>query len=291
METLAVIGVGLIGGSIALAARQTGAAKRVIGVGRNADRLEQARLAGVIDVGVKSLTDIADADFVVVCTPVDRIVADVLAATAVVRPAAILTDAGSVKGTICRQLEQQGVSNFVGSHPLAGSEKGGFEHARADLFQNRLCVVTPVESSIADHVATIEQFWRQLGMRTERLTPERHDQILALTSHLPHLTASALAALIDDTALPFASSGFRDTTRVAGGDAQLWAAILSQNAAAMQRALTQLTQRLDRFSEVLAHGDTMQLMHLLVEGQLRREAFERRDEGPGRGGEGPETRD
>ena len=148
--TIAIVGVGLIGGSIALAAKTRGAAQSVIGVGRDAHRLDQARRRGIIDEGLVDLAAaVRRADLIVFCTPVDRIVAGVREAATACREGALITDAGSVKGCISRELASglPGWVEFVGSHPLAGSEQQGFEHADPRLFENRVCVVTPLETS------------------------------------------------------------------------------------------------------------------------------------------------
>ncbi len=274
VETLAIIGVGLIGGSVALAARERGVAQRVIGLGRNAARLEQARSWGIIDEGVTDYALLADADLVIVCSPVDRIVQDALAAAAVTAEETLISDVGSVKGAICEQLAVRLPARFVGSHPLAGSEKGGFENAQADLFEGRVCIVTPTAETPPQLVERMTQFWQSLGMRLLQQSPQAHDRVLAITSHVPHVAAAAVASLLSDEAAPFASSGFRDTTRVAAGDPQLWAAILSQNAPEVQRVLAALMLQLDRFGDVLANGDLAQLQQLLLEGQMRREVFE-----------------
>ena len=273
-ETLAIVGVGLIGGSVALAARKRGMVRRVIGLGRNPARLEQARSRGIIDEGVTDYALLGDADLVIVCSPVDRIVQDVLAVAAATPKETLISDVGSVKGAICEQLATQLPARFIGSHPLAGSEKGGFENAQADLFEGRVGIVTPTAETPPHLVERMTRFWQSLGMRTLLQAPQEHDRVLAITSHVPHVAAAAVAAMLTDEAAQFASSGFRDTTRIAAGDPELWAAILSQNAPAVQRALATLMQQLDRFSDVLANGDLAQLQQLLLEGQMRREVFE-----------------
>ena len=161
-ETIAIIGVGLIGGSIAAALKKRGFAGRIIGVGRNASRLENAKAAGLIDA---CSTDPAEAagqsDLIVFCTPVNLIVEGVRDISATCRPGTLITDAGSTKGNLCRELSSEfaEVVTFIGSHPLAGSEKQGCEEADPDLFQNRVCVVTPNDTTAADQISRLNAFW------------------------------------------------------------------------------------------------------------------------------------
>lgn len=271
--TIAVIGVGLIGGSIGAAAKARGAAQAVIGLGRNRVRLEAARRAGVIDRVATEPAAIAEAELIVVCTPVDRIAADVVALALHAKPGAIFTDAGSVKGTICTALAGKlpaGVT-FVGSHPLAGSEKAGFEHADANLFAGRVCIVTPQDDTPPDALARARSFWERLGMRVVEMSPERHDAILALTSHLPHAAAAALASLLDGPEAQFAATGFRDTTRVAGGDPDLWTAIFSANREPVAGQLDRLIARLTELREAITADDRARIHALLDDAKQRRD--------------------
>ena len=252
--TVAIVGVGLIGGSLAVALKQRGAASRVIGVGRNAQRLDTARSAGLID---DISTDVAAAakqsQLVVVCTPVDRIVADVRLAAAAMPAGSLITDAGSVKGHICAELADlsAGAVTFIGSHPLAGSERNGFEHASPTLFDQRLCVLTPLASSPPDQLQRLHRFWQAVGMTTCELSPPDHDVALAFASHLPHAVAAALALSLPPEHRPFAATGFRDTTRIAGGDPGLWTAIFLQNAAVADRVARRHGRETRRFANRL----------------------------------------
>ncbi|QDU37000.1 prephenate dehydrogenase [Maioricimonas rarisocia] len=272
--TLAVVGVGLIGGSVAAAARQRGVAERVIGIGRRMERLEPAREAGLIDVCAIDPSAASEADLTVVCTPVDRIVDDVRAVAAAAQGRMLITDGGSVKQSICRRLSRglpEGVT-FVGAHPLAGSEKSGWEHARADLYDGRICVVTPEPGAASD--TAVEQtvaFWQALGMRTLQMDPHAHDRSLALTSHLPHVVASALASLLTEREFELAATGFRDTTRIAAGDPDLWTAIFLQNAEPVAAEIDLLIHRLQEFQQSIADGDAEVVRRLLARGKARRD--------------------
>jgi prephenate dehydrogenase len=275
-DTLTIVGVGLIGGSIGLAARQRGVAGRVVGVGRQRASLERARQLGAIDEGSLDLLEAARrSDFLVFCTPVDQIAAQVLAAGAVCPAEAVLTDAGSTKGEIVRAVEAHRPARgaFVGSHPLAGSEKRGAEHAHADLFQDRLTVVTKAPWTDPQALEQTAAFWQALGSRVRVMDPWEHDRALALTSHLPHLLAAALAGVLPPQLYELSATGFRDTTRVAAGDPSLWAAILEQNRAAVLEALGRLGARLAQFEGALRAGDVATIHALLTQGKRGRDAL------------------
>jgi prephenate dehydrogenase len=272
-QTVAIVGVGLIGGSIGAAAKARGAAHTVVGLGRNRERLEAAKRAGVVDRVATDGAGIADADLIVVCTPVDRIVADVVALALHAKPGAVFTDAGSVKGTICSALRSElpaGVS-FIGSHPLAGSEKAGFEHSDADLFAGKVCILTPDHGTPPPALSRVRAFWQALGMHVVEMSPERHDAVLALTSHLPHAAAAALALLLDQPESEFAASGFRDTTRVAGGDPDLWSAIFSANREPVVQQLDRLIAKLTELREAIATDNRSLVSTLLSEAKQRRD--------------------
>jgi prephenate dehydrogenase len=186
-----------------------------------------------------------------------------------------LTDVGSTKAGIVRALEGRlpaGV-RFVGSHPLAGSEKSGPEHARADLLEGRLVVVTPTAATDELALAGVTEFWRALGARVEHIGPEEHDEALALTSHLPHLLASALAGVLPPQWQELTATGFRDTTRLAGGSPTVWAPIFRANRAAVLAALDRLGEQLGRFRQALAEGDGELLEALLGQGKQVRDGL------------------
>jgi cyclohexadieny/prephenate dehydrogenase len=276
IETLTIIGVGLIGGSIGLAAKRRGVCRRVLGVGRQQETLTRALAIGAIDHGFLDAAEaLAESNFAVFCTPVDRIAEQVLTGAASCRAGTLLTDAGSTKAEIVRAIDGRlpaGV-RFVGSHPLAGSEKRGPEHANAELFQDRVTVVTPTEQTNPDAVDQTCAFWRALGSRVRRMTPEEHDQALALTSHLPHLLASALAGVLPPELHELTATGFRDTTRVAAGDPSIWNGIFVQNRRGVLEALRVYLSRLDEFRGALERGDEQALDDLLAQAKRVRDAL------------------
>ncbi|MEM1062816.1 MAG: prephenate dehydrogenase [Planctomycetota bacterium] len=276
-RTVGIVGVGLIGGSVAAAVKSREPSTRVVGFGRDAARLEACRSAGLIDEGRTDFGGAEDLDVAVVATPVDRIAADVRSVAAACRDAAVVTDAGSVKASIVADLEADPPerATFVGAHPLAGSAKQGFEHAEADLFDGRPCVVTPgaAPREAVDRVVT---FWRGLGADVVELDPQGHDEALAFTSHLPHLVAAALAATAGPRAdLRLASTGFGDTTRIAGGDPALWLEIVRSNRDAVIDALHAFHDHCGRvIASIDGEDDLAGLAALLEEGRSARRAFE-----------------
>lgn len=276
LDTLTIVGVGLIGGSIGLAAKKRGVARQVRGVGRDVDKLRHAQGLGAIDSFTLDLADgVRDANLVVFCTPVDRIAAQAISVRDHYATDALITDAGSTKANIVAAVETTlgGLDGFVGSHPLAGSEKQGAEHGSADLFVNRWTVLTPTTRTAAHPLEQVERFWQALGSRTRRMSPEEHDRALALTSHLPHLVASALAGILPANWAELSATGFRDTTRVAAGDPDVWTPIFRHNHPALLTALTQLEERLQAFRQALAGDDSAALDLLLAQGKKVRDAL------------------
>lgn len=275
-ETLVVVGVGLLGGSVALAAKRSGCVRTVIGVGRNETRLREACEAGVLDGFQTDLRKASSqANFIVVATPVNQITEFVRTASTACRPGTLLTDVGSTKAHLCRELGNglpDGVT-FVGAHPIAGSEKQGWQHARADLFDGRACVVTPVESTPRAAIDRVSDFWKQLRLSVFELSPEAHDQALAQTSHLPHVVASALARTLTETNRSFAATGFADTTRIAAGDADIWIPILLDNADSVLRCIQDFSTQLTNFQKALTNRDARKLRELWEQGKAIRDTL------------------
>jgi prephenate dehydrogenase len=274
--TVAIIGVGLIGGSIGLALRSKGLAGRVVGIGRDASRLEEARRLGAIDAFETDLArGVADADVAVVCTPVTRIVEDILEASRLGPALILVTDAGSTKARIVEGVERdpRGRACFVGAHPIAGSERQGAAFARADLFEGRSCVLTPTPRTPLDRLERARGFWSGLGCRLFEVDPLGHDERLALTSHLPHAVAAALAASVPVDLLPLAAGAYRDGTRVAEADAALWAGIFLENREPVLRALDEFEAHLDSFRSAIEAGDLAGLVAWWDEARSRRGGF------------------
>ncbi len=275
-NTVTIVGAGLIGGSIGLALKQRKLAAHVIGVGRQAASLRQAKQGGAVD---QTTTDLAKgvrrADLVVVCTPVDTIAPLVRQVAAACPPRCLITDAGSTKAPLVEQLKADLPSGarFVASHPLAGSEQRGPEHAQADLFQNRVTVVTPTRSTRAQDLNEVTRFWQALGAEVIRMSPEAHDRALARTSHLPHLAAAAIASATPRRYAPLVASGWRDTTRVAAGDPELWRQIMQSNREELLASLEVLQDELAAWHTALEQDDSRKLLQLLAKAKRTRDAL------------------
>jgi prephenate dehydrogenase len=277
LGTVGIVGVGLIGGSIGLALRARGLAERVVGIGRDVRRLEDAKALGAIDEGSTEPTrGLSGADVVVVCTPVTRIVEDVATAVRAARSDALITDAGSTKRQIVEdvQWDPKARAAFVGAHPIAGSEKSGAAHARADLFERRPCVLTPTAQTPADRLERARGFWSSLGCRIVEMDPAAHDEALALTSHLPHVVAAALTASVPGPLLGLAGGAYRDGTRVAGSDPALWTGILLANRGPVLDAIDRFRRMLDALHSAIAAGDTAALEQTWKVCAAGRELFE-----------------
>ena len=276
IDTLALVGVGLIGGSVGLAVRRRGTARRIVGVDGRPDVLQQALARGAVDKARPDFCSAAaEADVVMFCTPVDVIAGQVLTAAAVCRPGTLLTDAGSTKAAVVRDVEARlpaGV-DFVGGHPLAGSEKQGPEHADARMFEGRLVLLTRTPRTDDRALSRTADFWEALGAHIRVMDPEEHDRALAVTSHLPHLTASALAGITPPEWLGLTAGGFRDATRVAAGGPDLWAGIFLSNADAVLSAVGRLEGRLAEFRRALESGDREALTTILREGKAVRDGL------------------
>jgi prephenate dehydrogenase len=268
-DTVAIVGVGLIGGSIGMALRERKLARRIVGVGRRQTSLDAARTIGAIDHGVTNLaTGVAEAQLVIVATPVDLVAERVVQAVAASPPGALITDVGSTKESIVSMVDsalatRRSGPRFVGSHPLAGDHRTGAEHARADMFEGRTVVVTPSDATRTAAVTEVIGFWQSLGANVKTMSPARHDAALAITSHLPHVAAVALAAATPTELLGLTASGWRDTTRVAGGDPKLWQAIFAANRQHVLDAIDMLSQTLENLRETLEQGDYESLAAML----------------------------
>src|SRR6185437_199878 len=279
ISTLAIVGVGLLGGSIALAARRRGVVDHIVGTDRDPFALDEALRDGTLDeVFLPPSRTVIEADLVVFCTPVDRIAAQVVETARHCWSNALLTDVGSTKAAIVREVQGRipnGVE-FIGSHPLAGSEKHGFSHASAQLFDGRLVIVTPTAETSDNALSRIRDFWMALGARVQVMDADEHDRALALTSHLPHLLSSALAGILPPELYELTATGFRDTTRLAAGQPSLWSAIFRANQPHVLTALDQLEAQLHHFRQALLQGDSAALETLLQQGKMVRDDLSRR---------------
>ncbi|HEX7454453.1 MAG TPA: prephenate dehydrogenase/arogenate dehydrogenase family protein [Gallionella sp.] len=265
---LVIFGAGLIGGSFALALRRANAVVEVVGFGRSAATLEQARQLGIIDrVGQDVSAEVHDADLVLLATPVGQM-AELMARIAPHLGAhTLVTDGGSTKGDVAAAVYANmgdKVTQFVPAHPIAGAEQSGAVAARADLYQGKKVVLTPLPENSVDSVERVRKAWELCGAVVSELTAKQHDEVFAAVSHLPHLLSFALVHDLAqrknrDQLLSFAASGFRDFTRIAASSPEMWRDICMANRAALMDELGSYMQELEAIHEALAEGDADRL--------------------------------
>lgn len=254
---------------------------RVVGYGHRAETLRAALESGALDEAYEDAGQaVRGAELVIVCTPVGLICSLLGRIAANLAEGAVVTDVGSTKRSIVEAAENalpQGV-HFVGSHPMAGSEKRGVQFARADLFERAVCITTPTPRTSESALATVESFWQLMGMRTTRLSPDAHDRLLSDVSHLPHVVAAALVAMQEDAAFSLCGKGFLDVTRIAGGDAGLWRDILLDNRGNVRQSIRRLGEQMKRLDALLESEQSGALEQWLRDAAERRQhMLERRD--------------
>ncbi|HEY4309638.1 MAG TPA: prephenate dehydrogenase/arogenate dehydrogenase family protein [Pirellulales bacterium] len=274
-DTVAIVGVGLIGGSIGLDLLRLGLARHVVGIGRREESLHVARQMGACTSTTIDLPQgLADAQLVIVCTPIGRVVQDVVAAASFAKIGALITDVGSTKGAIVGELDRElpHEAHFVGSHPLAGGEKAGPGAAVAGLFVKRNVVVTPGTMTRPEDVQTITTLWQALGAKVLTMSPAEHDKLVAGASHVPHLVAAALVSGTPRESLSLVAGGWIDTTRIAAGDPELWRDILLSNRANVLATLDGVDAALAKFRQALATDDGPALVALLQDAKRTRDA-------------------
>jgi len=267
---LVIIGVGLIGGSVALAARQAGLVSRIVGVGHAGENMENALRLGVIDGIEPAEQAVHDADFVLLAMPVGQMPQVMAAIAPHLVGHAVVTDAGSTKGDVvaaARANLGDKLPNFVPGHPIAGAEKSGVLAARAELFQDKNVVLTPLPETNPTAVQKTEALWQDCGAKVSRMSPEAHDKVFAAVSHLPHVLAFALVEEIAcrlnaDQLFGFAAGGFRDFSRIAGSSPEMWRDICLANRDAMLAELDAYTAQLARIRALIEASDGVNLAEL-----------------------------
>ena len=287
INRLALIGVGLIGGSLARALRDAGHVREVIGYGRGLANLQRAVELGVVDRIETSLSAaVRDADMVVLATPVGCM-AEILAAIApYLAKDAVVTDVGSVKGTIAaaaRAALGEKLAGFVPGHPIAGTERTGVEASFSSLFVGRRVVLTPLPETSAEALARVRAMWQAAGADVMSMSVEHHDAVLAATSHLPHLLAYALVdmlARLDDSReiFAYAAGGFRDFTRIASSDPVMWRDISLANRAAIVKMLKKYRTELNGLIAAVDAGDAVKLQTLFARAKAARDALVTNDQ-------------
>ena len=264
-ERVALIGFGLIGGSIARAAKLQGLASEIVITARSEKTRARVKELGIVDRVVETnIEAVADADLVILCIPVGACgpVAQEIAAH--LKPGAVVSDVGSVKAAVVRDMAPHlpKSAHFVPAHPVAGTEHSGPDSGFAELFINRWCILTPPEGTDPDAVQRLRAFWAGLGARVETMTPEHHDLVLAITSHLPHLiaytivgTAEELAQVTESEVIKFSAGGFRDFTRIAASDPTMWRDVFLANKEAVLEMLGTFNEDLSKLTRAIRRGD------------------------------------
>jgi prephenate dehydrogenase len=263
IDKLAVVGVGLIGGSLALALKEAGAVGHVVGVGRGLPNLETALRLGVVDSFTRDLTaGVADADVIFLATPVQALGPVCEQAMPHLKPGAIITDGGSVKQAVIEAIEPHLRSDvyFVAGHPIAGTENSGSEAAFATLYRNRRCILTPTAKTSGDALEFVRRMWQLVGSQVVVMDVEKHDRVLAAISHLPHMVAYALVNAVgaydryDENVLEYSAGGFRDFTRIASSDPTMWRDIALTNRDALVEMMEQFEAFFNELKEDILLG-------------------------------------
>lgn len=287
-QKVTVVGVGLLGGSLGLALKRRKLAARVEGFVRREASVRECEKLGVVDQAHLDLaTAVRGADLIVLCTPLAQMRELAERMRPDVSRDAIVTDVGSVKASVVKELEPI-FPNFIGSHPMAGAEKTGPGAATADLFRDAICVITPTAQSKPELVQRIEQLWQRVGGVVRRLSPEAHDELVSRSSHLPHVLAAELVNFVlgPDRAKDqgmLCANGFRDTTRIASGSPEMWRDIALSNREHLVRELAAFTADLEEFRRALEQADAQRIERFFAEAKKRRDQWQGQ-----RGGSSPE---
>ena len=288
LRGVAILGLGLMGGALGLAVRRSGLAGRVTAYARRKASRSLALELGVADAVFDTPAKaVRGAELVVLCTPVLTIAALLERCRGALAPGAVVTDVGSTKQMLVETLGgvlQGSAATFVGSHPMCGSEQAGLEAADATLYDEALVIVTPAPDSSDAAVERVTAFWEALGSRVSVIPPDVHDRILARTSHLPHMVAAALAATVgrDGPGLaPYCGAGFRDTSRIAEGPADVWHDIVASNAPALLHELEAYHAAIGRIRDLVAANDFAGVRDMLATARSQRLSLCGRD-GPGK---------
>jgi cyclohexadieny/prephenate dehydrogenase len=271
---LALIGIGLIGSSLARVARLHDIAREIVISSRSQATLERARQLQLGDAYFLSPADaVRDADLVILCVPVGAVGQVAEAISANLKPGAIVSDVGSVKGSVVRQVKPHlpGGVHLVAAHPVAGTEYSGPDAGFATLFQNRWCILTPEADTDPEAVAKVRAFWEACGSNVEIMTPEHHDLVLAITSHIPHLiaynivgTAADLESVTQSEVIKFSAGGFRDFTRIAASDPTMWRDVFLHNKDAVLETLGRFSEDLSALQRAIRWGDGDALFDLFA---------------------------
>ena len=279
---ITIIGVGLLGGSIGLAVQRRKLARQTAGFVRRVASLKDCEKAGAVDFATTDLlAAVWEADLIILCSPLAQMRPLAERMLPAVKPGAIVTDVGSVKAGVVRELEPliaRAGARFVGSHPMAGAEKTGVAAARADLFEDAVCVVTPTKKTNRGALKAVKQFWTAVGSRVLELAPAAHDTLVSRSSHLPHVVAATLANLVLHPARPrvqaaVCANGFRDTTRIASGSPEMWRDIALANRKNLGRSVDAFITELKNFRRALARTDAQAVAMFFETARQRRDGW------------------
>ncbi|MDB6036926.1 MAG: Prephenate dehydrogenase [Verrucomicrobiales bacterium] len=281
-QKITLIGVGLLGGSLGLAIKAAGLASHVTGFVRRESSVAECLKYGVVDSATTSLAAAAEgASLIIFCTPLGQMSELAADLAPHVSKGTIVTDVGSVKGSVVRDLEPLFAKTgafFLGSHPMAGSEKSGVTAARADLFKNAVCVITPTSKTGRTTTDTVHNFWKKIGCRLLTLTPDLHDEFVSRSSHLPHVVAAELANYVLSPAhakeqAMLCANGFRDSTRIAAGSPEMWRDISMANRKSLARVLGVFIEDLQEFQLALETPDEKAIQEFFMNAKERRDKW------------------
>jgi prephenate dehydrogenase len=282
-KKVSLIGVGLLGGSLGLALRKGGLSEKVVGFVRRPGSIRECERVGAVEKATLNLEEaVLGADLIVLCTPIAQMRPLVDRMFEAIGPGTVITDVGSVKACIVRDLEPiatRAQAFFIGSHPMAGAEKMGVASARADLFEKAVCVVTQTRRSNPTALKKVENLWKAIGCRVILLEAEMHDALVSRSSHLPHLVAATLVNRVLDPKAPkqqadLCANGFRDTTRIASGSPEMWRDIAMANRKHIGESLTQLIRDLQKVQRLISKADMGSIERFLTFAKLRRDKWQ-----------------
>ncbi|MEW6096818.1 MAG: prephenate dehydrogenase [bacterium] len=263
IKSVAIIGVGLIGGSLGLALKKSNLVQNIIGIGRKEEKLQQALKLGAVDSVVTDIYfGVKRADMVILATPVNSILEIATQMVPYLKIGTIAMDVGSTKKKIVHNLTSSlslSEVHFVGTHPLAGSEESGIEAAKSDLFEGATCVITPISQTNESALSFVRWLWEGIGAKVVEMTPEIHDELIAYSSHLPHLVATSLADLAkmqDKKILPLLASGFKDTTRIAASHPVMWSDICLTNQQEILNAISEFKKILEKWQKLIEQANS-----------------------------------
>ncbi|HYE31046.1 MAG TPA: prephenate dehydrogenase/arogenate dehydrogenase family protein [Methylomirabilota bacterium] len=277
-----LLGVGLLGGSLGLAMKRARLSEQICGFVRRPESIDECLQLGVVDqCGCDLHTAVENADLLILCTPIGKMRDLLLAAIPSIKPGALITDVGSVKASVARELEPLAVqagATFIGSHPMAGSERMGVNASKIDLFSKAISVVTPTVSSPKSKVQALVELWEGVGARPLVMSPEQHDELVSRSSHLPHVVAAELANYVLSPAHPkeqamLCATGFRDTTRVASGSPEMWRDIALANSKNLARVLRAFIEHLEEFKAALEDQDDKKITEFFETAKQRRDKW------------------